>query len=98
MPRGRRPGTVYAPGAGRPPEQAIIRAGAIVSISQVYLDGGVALLGDIALVRSVERIKGGKGDRVVKIPQSDGSELRIVVGWDTNRTTIQAPRAGAEED
>jgi hypothetical protein len=69
------------PGAGPHPKLAVLRAGAIVSVTLVYPEGVVAI-GRIALVTSVERIKGGRGDRLVKIPQSDGSELRIVIGYE----------------
>lgn len=79
----RKTGAPALPGAGRQPKQALLTPGTLVFISQVwpvstaYPVGGYADMGR-GIVATVERIKGG-ADRLVKIPQPDGSEIRIVI-------------------
>ena len=60
-------------GAGRKVGRAMIRAGQGVSITHVYPDG-TANLG-----RGRAVIEGIGNDRIVKLPQDDGSEIRILI-------------------
>ncbi len=61
------------PGAGRPIAKATIRAGAGVFINQVYPDGTADLGRGRAEITSIGR------DRLIKIKQADGSEIRILI-------------------
>lgn len=80
----RKVGDPALPDAGRKPVQGILRKGALVYVSQVwgaseaYPQGAYTELGK-GIVGEVTRIKGGT-DRLVVIPQVDGSEVRIVIG------------------
>ncbi len=71
----RKAGAPALPGAGRKPTTATLRAGSIVFVTQVW-PAGVAHLGS-GVVSKIEKLLGG--DRCVVIPQTDGSELRIVI-------------------
>ena len=72
MPRGRKPGTVYAPGAGRPPKSATIRDGAPIRVLQSFPGGGVTDLGT-----GIAEIERQGQSRVILLPQDDGSIIRI---------------------
>lgn len=70
---GNRTGAPRKAGAGRRISTAKIRAGAGVFITQVCQDG-TADLG-----RGRAAITGIGHDRIITIPQEDGSEIRIIV-------------------
>jgi len=74
----RQKGAPALPGAGRPATKATLREGVIVLISQVWPDKSNVDLGR-GIVGGVESIK-ESSDRLVTIPQKDGSEIRIVIG------------------
>lgn len=62
---------------GRPVSKAVIHEGSGLLISQVYPDGipdGMANLG-----RGTATIEAHGRDRIIKIAQEDGSEIRILV-------------------
>lgn len=70
---GNRTGKPRAPGAGRPVAKATIKQGAGLFVTQVYPDGTA----DLGRGRAtIERLG---NDRLIKIPQTDGSEIRILV-------------------
>lgn len=70
---GNRTGNPRAPGAGRPIAKATIKAGAGVFINQVYPEGTADLGRGRAEITSIGR------DRLIKLPQEDGSEIRILI-------------------
>jgi len=76
MPRGsnRQPGAPALKGAGRPASRAILEAGRGVFVTHVAPEGTTDLARGV--IGKVERI--GQ-DRLVIIPQEDGSEIRILV-------------------
>lgn len=61
-------------GAGRPPARAEIREGDGVMVSQVYPDGGYVDLG-----RGKAQITKRGHSRLVILPQTDGTEIRILI-------------------
>lgn len=75
------PGRTKPAGPGRQPTKATLEQGTIVMLSQVWPNGEHADLGR-GLVGQVKRIN-DSSDRVVTIPQEDGSEIRIVIGINT---------------
>ena len=60
-------------GPGRKPTKAVIKEGSGLMLSQVYPDGTADLGSGIAVIEAVGR------SRLIKIPQPDGSEIRIMV-------------------
>lgn len=60
-------------GAGRPAVKATIRTGDGLMLTQVYPDG-VVDLGRGAVI-----VEGRGHSRVIRIPQPDGSEIRILL-------------------
>lgn len=66
-------GAPALPGAGRPVVKATINTGDGLMISQVYADGTA----DIG--RGTAEIEKLGNSRLIKIPQTDGSEIRILL-------------------
>ena len=66
-------GAPALPGAGRPATKATIREGTGLMLSHVYPDGTADLGRGVASIEAVGR------SRLIKIPQKDGSEIRILV-------------------
>jgi len=77
MPRGsnRQPGAPALKGAGRPASRAILEAGRGVFVTHVAPEGTTDLARGV--IGKVERL--GRSDRLIVIPQEDGSEIRILV-------------------
>ena len=73
MNSGNRTGRSRAPGAGRPVTQATIKDGAGLMLTHVFPEGTADLGHGRA---TIERIG---NSRLIKIPQADGSEIRILV-------------------
>lgn len=70
----RQPGAPALPGAGRKSiVKATIREGDGLMLSQVYADGTADLGRGRVAVEKIGR------DRVIKVAQADGSEIRILV-------------------
>lgn len=69
----RQKGAPALPGAGRPATKAVIKEGAGLMLSHVYPDGTADLGHGRATIEAVGR------SRLIKIPQADGSEIRILV-------------------
>lgn len=80
MTRGPKPGSGKTGGAavgalgGRPPTRAIIREGDGIFVSEVHQDGGYVDLG-----RGKAQIVAKGRDRIVVVPLSNGSEIRILI-------------------
>lgn len=66
-------GAPALPGAGRRPSKATIHNGTGLMLTQVYPNGTADLGHGIATIEAVGR------SRLIKIPQNDGSEIRILV-------------------
>lgn len=60
-------------GAGRRPSKATIHTGSALMLTQVYPEGTADLGSGLATVEGIGR------SRLIKIPQEDGSEIRILV-------------------
>lgn len=60
-------------GPGRKPTKAVIKSGAGLMLSHVYPDGTADLGSGTAVIETIGR------SRLIKIAQSDGSEIRILV-------------------
>jgi hypothetical protein len=69
----RQKGAPALPGAGRPATKAVIENGSGLMLTHVYPEGTADLGKGIASIESVGR------SRLIKIPQSDGSEIRILL-------------------
>jgi hypothetical protein len=69
----RQPGAPALPGAGRPVTKATIRDGDGLMINHVCTDGTADLGRGRATVEKIGH------DRLIKIVQADGSEIRILV-------------------
>ncbi len=70
---GNRTGKARAPGAGRPVAKAVIKQGDGLFINHVF-PNGTADLGRGRV--TIERLG---NDRLIKVPQPDGSEIRILI-------------------
>ena len=66
-------GAPALPGAGRPVVKATIRDGDGLSISRLFSDGTTNLGKGRAVVEKIGR------ERIIKLAQDDGSEIRILV-------------------
>ena len=66
-------GAPALPGAGRPVTKATIQQGAGLMLTHVYPNGTADLGSGRAVIEPIGR------SRLVKIPQADGSEIRILI-------------------
>lgn len=66
-------GAPALPGAGRPATKATIKNGVGLMLTHVYSDGAADIGRGVATIEAIGR------SRLIKIPQDDGSEIRILV-------------------